>query len=713
MPLKIYVKSASIIDKETLFLQAKTTSKTAFGLRGVGPQVAKHLARLNIFSVQDLLFHLPMRYQDRTKIYHIRQLMVGENAVVEGEIAAISKPLHGKTKLLITLQDNTGLMHLRFFHALSFQKNLLKIGAKLRLFGEVRLGVKGLEMVHPEFKMMRDHAYIETEKHYTPIYPATEGLSQYMLRKLTDNALLWLEKNNVMQELLPDILLSSQSFPTLKEALKFVHRPSLNVTIEHLQANKTLPQKRLVLEELVAHRISLLRLKKQFQSAIAVPLPKRETYISKFLAQLSFQLTQAQTRVAQEISHDLSQQHPMLRLIQGDVGSGKTVIAALAMLQALENGYQAAMMAPTELLAEQHARVFKNWFEPLNINVVFLSGNVKGKARVDVIKQIQSGEAQIILGTHALFQEQVEFAKLALVIIDEQHRFGVEQRALFREKARQSDCHPHQLVMTATPIPRTLAMSLYANLDCSIIDELPPGRTPIVTSVVANSRRDEVVQRIHEACLQGKQAYWVCPLIEESEVLDCQSAIKTCEYLQTILPDLSIELIHGRMNSLEKETVMRAFQQGNIHLLVATTVIEVGVDVSNASVMIIENAERLGLSQLHQLRGRVGRGSVASHCILLYQHPLSQLAKERLAVMRDTTDGFKISQRDLELRGPGEVLGTRQTGDLSFRVADLMRDSELFSHVQQTADHILNEHQHLIEPLIERWLKHAKEYGKV
>lgn len=439
---------------------------------------------------------------------------------------------------------------------------------------------------------------------------------------------------------------------------------------------------------------------------------QRGSLTEAFLSRLPFQLTSAQKRVCREISADLAKSHPMLRLVQGDVGSGKTVVAALAMLQAIENGYQAAMMAPTELLAEQHYRVFKNWLEPLGIQVAFLSGNVKGRARTATLNAIQQGEAQIVLGTHALFQQEVDFAKLALIIIDEQHRFGVEQRALLRKKGSKLNYYPHQLIMTATPIPRTLAMSFYADLDCSVIDELPPGRTPISTSIVASSRRAEIIVRIREACGAGRQAYWVCPLIEESEAIACQAATNTAEELRQSLPELNIGLIHGRMKAKDKEAIMQAFQKGEIHLLVATTVIEVGVDVPNASVMVIENAERLGLSQLHQLRGRVGRGSVASFCVLLYQH-LSGLAKERLAVMRETNDGFKIAQRDLELRGPGEVLGTRQTGDLSFYVADLLRDSELLPEVQKAADLLMREHPGMIEPLVKRWLGEKKEYGKV
>lgn len=682
-------------------------------LSGVGEQTIKHLSRLHIHSIKDLLFHLPLHYQDRTQIQLIRTLIPGREAVIEGVVEAVSIPHKVKTKLLCELTDETGVIHLRFFHVLAFQKNSLKPGTRLRCYGEVKLGKTGFEMHHPEFKVINENNPLPIETHLTPTYPATEGLSQYTLRKITSQALKWLENKNAFPELLPDAILNSLSFPKFKDALQFIHRPAREANAAHLLECKTLQQRRLIFEELVTHRISLLHVKKQFQSQQGIALPLNQRLIPTFLQQLPFQLTNAQTRVVNEIQQDLNKENPMLRLVQGDVGSGKTVVAALAMLQAIENHYQAVLMAPTELLAEQHYRSFKRWFEPLGLQVVFLSGAVKGKARREILEKIASGEAHIILGTHALFQDEVLFAKLALMVIDEQHRFGVHQRAMLREKGMQDQYYPHQLVMTATPIPRTLAMSFYADLDCSVIDELPPGRTPIVTSVITGSRRPEIIERIREASKQGRQTYWVCPLIEESEVLNCQAATKMAEELQLALPELKIGLVHGRMSSKDKEAVMQAFQQGHIHLLVATTVIEVGVDVPNASLMVIENAERLGLSQLHQLRGRVGRGSVASHCILLYQYPLSNLAKERLQVMRESTDGFKIAQRDLELRGPGEVLGTRQTGELSFKVADLVRDSDMVQDVQQAADVVMRDYPHLIEPLVDRWLGKNKDYGKI
>jgi ATP-dependent DNA helicase RecG len=685
----------------------------SFRLRGVGPQIAKHLARLDIHSVQDLLLHLPSRYQDRTQVQLIANLRVDDDAVIEGEILNVARPKRGKTKLLCELRDQSGRVTLRFFHVLTYQADAFKVGNRLRCYGVIREGLKGLEMTHPEFQQIRPEKPLPIEPYLTAFYPATEGLSQHMLRKLTTNALVLLEANRIFPELLPAELLQKFMYPSLREAIKFVHRPPNHVPISDLMENKTLAQRRMIFEELIAHRISLLQLKKTFQSQVGISLSLQQTLTQSFLQQLPFALTGAQQRVVQEISQDLMRPHPMLRLVQGDVGSGKTVVAALAMLQALENHQQAAMMAPTELLAEQHYRNFQRWMEPLNINVVYLSGHVKGRARAQILEKIQSGEAQIVLGTHALFQENVTFAKLALVVVDEQHRFGVEQRAQFREKGKQENIFPHQLVMTATPIPRTLAMSFYADLDVSVIDELPPNRTPITTSVIASSRRDEIIARIRDACEQGRQVYWVCPLIEESEVLNCQAATHTAELLQTCLPNQKVDLVHGRMRPSEKDAAMQAFQAGATNVLVATTVIEVGVDVPNASVMVIENAERLGLSQLHQLRGRVGRGSVASYCILLYQNPVSKLGRERLAVMRESTDGFRIAQRDLELRGPGEVLGTRQTGELAFSVADLIRDSDLLPAVHDGADFVMQHYPEVIEPLLSRWLGRGYEYGKV
>ncbi len=682
-------------------------------LRGVGKNTADRLAHLGIHCVQDLLFHLPSRYQDRTRVFPITTVSAGDHVVIEGLVENVSMPKGGRTRLLCEVRDPSGRIHLRFFYINALQVKTLQPGVRVRCFGEVRRGTHGLEMIHPEYRLLTTDTLLPVDETLTPIYPATDGLSQLTFRKLTDQALALLENGGVLQDIMPTSLLQKHAFPALKDALSFVHRPPPDAPVDQLMEREHVSQKRLVFEELLAHRLSLLHLKNTFQIQKALSIPQKDSLTQQFITALPFALTAAQVRVTEEIYADLQQPHPMLRLVQGDVGSGKTVVAALAILQAIENNYQCAILAPTELLTEQHYRTFQKWFSPLNINVVMLSGSMKSSARQNTLATLANGEAQVVLGTHALFQKGVEFHKLALIVVDEQHRFGVQQRAMLREKGSYENCYPHQLIMTATPIPRTLAMSVYADLDYSVIDELPPGRTPVTTTVITNLRREEILNRIHDACAAGRQAYWVCTLIEESEVLQCQAAENTAQEMKAIFTELKIGLIHGRMKSAEKDEVMTAFKKGDLHLLVATTVIEVGVDVPNASLMVIENAERLGLAQLHQLRGRVGRGAVASHCVLLYQFPLSNLAKARLAVMRETTDGFKIAQRDLEIRGPGEVLGTRQTGDVSLRIADLVRDSDLLPAVTQAATILINQHSDIVSPLIKRWLRDAVKYGHV
>jgi ATP-dependent DNA helicase RecG len=682
-------------------------------LRGVGKNTAERLSHLGIDCVQDLLFHLPLRYQDRTRVYPIAGLTPGDHVVVEGNVESVALPKGGRTRLLCQLRDPSGRIHLRFFYVNALQIKMLHSGVRMRCYGEVRRGTHGLEMIHPEYRLIVADEVQPIEETLTPIYPTTEGLSQLTFRKLTDQALALLASGGILQDIVPASLLQQHEFPALKDALSFVHRPPPDAPVDALMEKEHISQKRLVFEELLAHRLSLLDLKRTFQIQEALELGKKDSLTQQFLTLLPFQLTTAQARVTEEIYHDLQQPHPMLRLVQGDVGSGKTVVAALAILQAIQNQCQCVILAPTELLTEQHYRTFQSWFTPLNIQVVMLTGQMKASMRQKVVAAIATGEAQVILGTHALFQKGVDFQKLALVIVDEQHRFGVHQRALLREKGTYENCYPHQLIMTATPIPRTLAMSVYADLDYSVIDELPPGRTPVTTTVIPTSRREEILTRVHGACTSGRQAYWVCTLIEESEVLECQAAEDTASQMRAVFPELHVGLVHGRMKSAEKEAVMTAFKKGEIQLLIATTVIEVGVDVPNASLMVIENAERLGLAQLHQLRGRVGRGAIASHCVLLYQHPLSKLAKARLAVMRETTDGFKIAQRDLEIRGPGEVLGTRQTGDVPLRIADLIRDSDLVPAVTQAATTLMNHHSDVIPPLIKRWLRNAVKYGQV
>lgn len=682
-------------------------------LAGVGSRVAERLARLDIYFIQDLLFHLPTRYQDRTRVYAMRDVRPGDHVVIEGVIDQVMTPKVGRTRLFIRLSDETGHCHARFFYVNTAQRQTLESGVRVRCFGEMRLGTKGLEMIHPEYRVLTAEMPVTIEENLTPIYPATDGVSQTLLRKLTQQALNLLAGGGLLQDILPASILKSRAFPDIKTALQFVHRPPADAPVELLLAGKHISQKRLVFEELLAHRLSLLHLKKSFQVHRAVALSRQSDLIKQFIQDLPFQLTAAQLRVADDIFHDLSLDHPMLRLVQGDVGSGKTVVAALGILQTVQCGYQVALLAPTELLAEQHFQTFQRWLTPLNIKVVMLSGQMKVAERRLALTGIADNTIQVVIGTHALFQKEVIFSKLAFIIVDEQHRFGVQQRALLREKGQQDGCYPHQLIMTATPIPRTLAMSVYADLDYSVIDELPPGRTPVMTTVMTNSRRDEILIRIREACASGRQAYWVCTLIEESDVLQCQAAEETAALLQSIFPELKMGLLHGRMKSFDKENIMKQFKQGDIKLLVATTVIEVGVDVPNASLMVIENAERLGLAQLHQLRGRVGRGLVASHCLLMYQAPLSHLAKERLAVMRETTDGFKIAERDLLLRGPGEVLGTRQTGEVAFRIADLIRDDDLLPAVQEAASFLQQNHPDLIELIIKRWVGGRERFGHV
>lgn len=682
-------------------------------LTGVGKKIAERLAHIGIHHVQDLLFHLPIRYQDRTRVHVIRELLPGEHIVVEGTVDTVNTPKAGRTRLFIRIKDQTGHLYLRFFYVNTLQRNSLKMGTRLRCFGEIRMGTHGLEMIHPEYRIITPESPLPIEETLTPIYPATEGISQLMLRKLTQQALKLLYEGGLLQEILPYALLQKLNFPSLAEALQFVHRPPTNASLDLLVEGQHVSQKRLVFEELLAHRLSLLHLKKTFQIQRAVSFKKPGHLIQKLTESLPFKLTSAQKKVANDLAQDLCEARPMLRLVQGDVGSGKTIVAAFAILQAYESGYQTAVLAPTELLAEQHYRTFQTWLEPLNIKVVILSGQMKAASRREALAAIAKHEAHVVVGTHAIFQKEVEFAKMALMIVDEQHRFGVEQRAALREKGMQTDECPHQLIMTATPIPRTLAMSVYADLDYSVIDELPPGRTPVTTRVISNGRRDEIFSRIREACSSGRQAYWVCTLIEESEVMQCKAAENTAEELRIALPELKIGLLHGRMKSQEKDEVMQAFKKGLLNLLVATTVIEVGVDVPNASLMIIDNAERLGLAQLHQLRGRVGRGAVQSHCLLMYQAPLSELAKARLAIMRETTDGFRIAERDLELRGPGEVLGTRQTGDVTLRIADLVRDSDLLPSVTKAATLLQQDYPESIDLLIKRWLGNRERFGHV
>ncbi|NOZ10383.1 MAG: ATP-dependent DNA helicase RecG [Gammaproteobacteria bacterium] len=680
-------------------------------LKGVGPKVALKLERLGLRSIQDVLFHLPYRYQDRTRISAMGGLRPGQEVLVQGQIDLCEIRFGRRRSLLCRISDGTGALTLRFFHFTAAQKDNLSRGRWIRCFGEARRGPKTLEMVHPEHELFDQQPEPLTIDTLTPVYPATEGVHQLMLRKLANQAVR--EFLPELQDLLPDNLGQALHLPPLVEALQLIHSPPPGAAVEELLQGRHPAQQRLAFEELLAHHLSLKRLRYKRQQHGAQPVCSKETLVQDFLGRLPFSLTQAQQRVTEEISTDLSKPVPMQRLLQGDVGAGKTVVAAIAALHTIGSGYQVAIMAPTEILAEQHYQNFSNWFAPLSINVDWLSGKMKRDEREAAVSRLTSGEAALVVGTHALFQESVGFSRLALMVIDEQHRFGVHQRLALREKGSHDGKHPHQLIMTATPIPRTLAMTFYADLDLSTLDELPPGRTPVETVVIPDSRRDEVLVRVRQACAAGRQAYWVCPLVEESDSLQAQAATETRERLAEAFPELKVDLVHGRMKPSDKEAAMGSFKGGTTHVLVATTVVEVGVDVPRASLMIIENAERLGLSQLHQLRGRVGRGSDRSSCVLMYHAPLSELARLRLATMRDTHDGFEVARRDLEMRGPGEVLGTRQTGVQNMRIADVLRDQALFPKVEKLAEGLMRDHPKQVVALIKRWLGDSEDYANV
>lgn len=681
-------------------------------LRGVGPQLEEKLARLRIHTVQDVLFHLPLRYLDRTRITPIGALQPHGDVVVEGVIRATDVALGRRRSLVSKIQDSTGTLTLRFFHFSAAQQANLRPGSHIRCFGEARPGAAGIEMVHPEYLLLEGDSPPPLADTLTPVYPTTEGLTQQRLRGIAAQALTLLDDHSLPELLPQETGTDGETIHrgiSLADALRYLHQPPPQASLAALAEGQHPAQQRLSFEELLAHHLSLLRLRQQVRRRGAPALPLGDDLRQRFLAQLPFSLTTAQQRVCADIAGDLAQPHPMLRLVQGDVGSGKTVVAALAALCAVGNGYQAAVMAPTEILAEQHRASFDAWLTPLGIRTAWLTGRLKGKAREVQMAAIADGSAQLVVGTHALFQDDVQFHRLGLTIIDEQHRFGVHQRLALRYKG--GDLVPHQLIMTATPIPRTLAMSAYADLDLSVIDELPPGRTPVNTVAVSQLRRSDVIDRVRNACAEGCQAYWVCTLIEESDVLEAQAAEATAAELRLMLPGISVGLVHGRLKPAEKEQVMRDFKAGDIDLLVATTVIEVGVDVPNASLMVIENPERLGLAQLHQLRGRVGRGQRESHCVLLYGTLLSRQSKERIRILRETNDGFVIAEKDLELRGPGEVLGTRQTGDLQLRIADLQRDADMLPVVKAAAVRLLTQQPHHAGPLIRRWLGENEKFA--
>lgn len=675
-------------------------------LQGVGNAAAALLEKLNIFTTDDLLFHLPRDYEDRSTIIAMNQLTAGRSYLLEGTVKSVDFPPGKRKSMAALLEDDFGKVTLRFYHIYKGITDRAKMGSRLRAFGEVRVGARGLEMYHPELQLITEHTPLP-QTQLTAIYPATDGLTQPKLREYVRQAL---EKHaDELPELLPRQFSNGYA---LRDALDYIHHPPVNANMLQLAQGSHPAQQRLIFEELVAHQVSLLTRRAYMQQIEAPSFSPSQRYAKALLASLPFAMTSAQKRVSKEIAADLKQNKPMLRLVQGDVGAGKTLVAGVAACHALEEGWQVALMAPTEILAEQHYLNFKKWFEPLGLTVSWLSGKQKGKAREAAEQIIKDGTANLVVGTHALFQDNVAFAKLGLVIIDEQHRFGVDQRLALRSKGLNG-MTPHQLVMTATPIPRTLAMSAYGDLDTSVIDELPPGRTPIQTVTLPLDRREQVLQRIAANCAEGKQAYWVCTLVEQSETLDAQAAEATFSEIKERFPELNIGLVHGKMKADEKQAVMQRFKSNELQLLIATTVIEVGVDVPNASIMVIENAERLGLSQLHQLRGRVGRGAAASFCALLYKSPLSQNGQERLRIMRETNDGFMIAEKDLELRGPGELLGTKQTGDIGFRVAKLERDDHLLNQAHYAAQQILKDYPQNAEALLKRWLPEAPRYAYV
>ncbi len=672
-------------------------------LAAQSPAMRSKLAKLGISSDFDLILHLPLRYVDETHIFPIAHALYGQMVQVEATVVKTEVRFRPRRQLVCLVEDRSGEMYVRLLNFYPSQQKMLSEGTRVRLLGELRLGFLGPEMVHPQIRVVREG--VPLKENLTPVYPTTAGLGQEQLRKLIARALTQCD----LQDTLPAELVREYRLASFAESIQYLHQPPPDAPLSELESRQHWAWQRLVFDELLAQQLSMRRHYARRRSLVAPSLPPTNTLTSALLAALPFALTGAQRRAFDEISRDLSARHPMQRLLQGDVGSGKTIVAALACAQALEHGFQAAVMAPTEILAEQHYRKMQEWLSPLGITVAWIAASVPKRAREIMLEQVASGAAQIAVGTHALFQEQVNFARLGLAVVDEQHRFGVEQRLALHNKG----VNPHQLMMSATPIPRTLSMSYYADLDVSVIDELPPGRTPIMTRLIEEARREEVEARVRAACAGGRQAYWVCPLIEESEKLQLQTALDTHARLSATFPDLQVGLVHGRMKAKEKAEAMAAFKAGALNLLVATTVIEVGVDVPNASLMVIEHAERMGLSQLHQLRGRVGRGAAQSACILLYAPPLSEMAKARLKIIYEHTDGFEIARQDLALRGPGEFLGARQSGVAMLKIADIERDQAVLDQARQSAEKLLRAKSAIADMHLARWLARAEQYLKV
>ncbi|MDT8364372.1 MAG: ATP-dependent DNA helicase RecG [Nitrosomonas sp.] len=668
------------------------------------------LGKLGLWCDLDLILHLPLRYEDETRLLPIDRLAVEQTAQIEGVVTAHDIQTRPRRQLVCQLQDASGTINIRFFSFYPGQVANWAIGKRLRVLGEVRDGYSGLEIIHPKYRVVQDNTALPTA--LTPVYSVMAGLAQHTLAKLIPQALTYARQNQSLSEILPQAILKAHRLSGLVESLAFLHHPAAATSLDALQSRTHPAWRRIKFDELLAQQLSMRQHYHQRHSQHAPALPQNPALQQKLLDLLSFELTAAQQKVMTEISRDMAQPFPMQRLLQGDVGSGKTVVAAMAALQSIANGYQVAVMAPTEILAEQHLRKFVDWFAPLGIDIAWLSGSLKKRQREAALQKIEQGIAGLVVGTHALFQSSVQFKHLGVAIIDEQHRFGVNQRLALRLKGDDVTV-PHQLMMSATPIPRTLSMSYFADLDVSVIDQLPPGRSPVATKLIDSRRRNEVLARIREACHAGRQAYWVCPLIEESETLQLKTAMETLAVLHETFPELEIALIHGRLDSAEKSAIMTAFSQGTIQLLIATTVIEVGVDVPNASLMVIEHAERMGLSQLHQLRGRIGRGADAGVCILLFQHPLSELARKRLQVIFRHNDGFEIARQDLLLRGPGEFLGTRQSGVPLLRFADLEADGDLLNIARETADILLRDYPQAAQAHLDRWLGRKKDYLRV
>ena len=679
----------------------------------ISPATLAKLAKLGIHHRADLLLHLPLRYEDETHLAPIVTVQAGETVQVQGAITHSEIAFRPRRTLVCRMQDNGGELYLRFLNFYPSQQKQLAVGKQIRAVGEVRMGHYGLELVHPKCRAVEDDTPLQQS--LTPVYPTTAGLGQPLLRKLIGNALETLP----LHDTLPELILKKLKLADFADSIRLLHSPAPDISANSLEQRSHAAWRRIKFDELLAQQLSMRVHHRERSKRIAPQLAPHQKLTKRLIKALPFSLTKAQQRTFAEISRDLAQPHPMQRLLLGDVGSGKTIVAALAALQAIENGYQVALMAPTEILAEQHYRKLRDWLEPLGIKPVRLSGSLKKKDKQLAAEHIATGATLLAIGTHALFQQQISFHKLGLAIVDEQHKFGVQQRLALRNKGKAASTdvpvklnsnEPHQLMMSATPIPRTLAMSYYADLDVSTIDELPPGRTPVITKLVSDARRDEVFERVRSACMAGQQAYWVCPLIDESETLQLQTALETFQLLSVTFPELRVGLVHGKLENAEKVRVMAAFKAGELQLLVATTVIEVGVDVPNASLMVIDHAERMGLAQLHQLRGRVGRGAAQSLCILLYQQPLSELARARLKIIFESTDGFAIAQHDLQLRGPGELLGARQSGVAMLRFADISADEELLNHARQIADELLRDFPQAAQAHLQRWMANKQDY---